>query len=121
MDWGVVLDYIVKIAGSGAATLAITFGSILFAKLKAKIKDTRITNYITQAVQAAEQIYPNTGTKMGREKYAYVVQQVLAKFPELTDNAYLKSLIEGAVYTVSQKVKQVAGLTTDNTSAISSS
>lgn len=108
MDWNSVLDIVLKAVGSIGASIIVTLASILFAKLRTKIKESRINSYIKEAVQAAEQLYPNQGKKMGKEKYAYVVQQVLAKFPTLTDNEYLKSLIEGAVYTVSQQVKQIA-------------
>ena len=108
MDWSLILDYVLKILGSIGASVIITLAGVLFAKLKTKIKESRITSYIKEAVQAAEQLYPNQGKKMGKEKYAYVVQQVLAKFPNLTDNEYLKSLIEGAVYTLSEQVKQIA-------------
>ena len=108
MDWGYILEIVIKVLGSAAAALIIALGSILFNKLKSKIQDSKIMNYVKEAVKAAEQLYPNQGKKMGKEKYAYVVQQVLAKFPTLTDNEYLKSLIEGAVYTVSQQVKQIA-------------
>ena len=108
MDWSLILDYVLKILGSIGASVIITLAGVLFAKLKTKIKESRINSYIKEAVQAAEQLYPNQGKKMGKEKYAYVVQQVLAKFPNLTDNEYLKSLIEGAVYTLSEQVKQIA-------------
>lgn len=114
MDWGYILEIVIKVLGSAAATLIIALGTILFNKLKSKIQDSKISHYIQQVVQAAEQLYPNQGKKMGKEKYAYVVQQVLAKFPTLTDNEYLKSLIEGAVYTVSQQVKQIAKAQTNS-------
>lgn len=113
MDWNLLLNYILKIVGSVGASLIVTYASILFAKLKNKIHESKVTAYVKQAVQAAEQLYPNEGKKMGKEKYAYVVQQTLAKFPNLTENEYLKSIIEGAVYTVSQQVKQIASATVE--------
>ena len=108
MDWSSVLDIVLKAVGSIGASIIVTLAGILFAKLITKIKESRINSYIKEAVQAAEQLYPNQGTKTGTEKYKYVVTQVLNKFPELTDNEYLKSLIEGAVYTLSEQVKQIA-------------
>lgn len=108
MDWSSVLDIVLKAVGSIGASIIVTLAGILFAKLRTKIKESRINSYIKEAVQAAEQLYPNQGTKTGSEKYKYVVTQVLNKFPELTDNEYLKSLIEGAVYTLSEQVKQIA-------------
>lgn len=108
MDWSLVLEYLFKGLGSAAATLIITFGSILFAKLKTKIGESRLNAFIDKTVKAAEQMFPNLGQKTGKQKYEYVVAQVLAKFPKLENNDYLKNLIEGAVYTVSEQVKQVA-------------
>ena len=108
MDWSLVLEYLLKGLGSAAATLIITFGSILFAKLKIKIGESRLNAFIDKTVKAAEQMFPNLGQKTGKQKYEYVVAQVLAKFPKLENNDYLKNLIEGAVYAVSEQVKQVA-------------
>lgn len=108
MDWNLILNYGLKILGSAAATLVITLGSILFAKLKTKIGESRLNTFIEKAVKAAEQLYPNLGTKTGQEKYEYVLNQVLAKFPSVTNNENLKALIEGAVYSVSEQVKQIA-------------
>ena len=108
MDWSIILNYSVKIAGVVIATLITTFGSILFAKLKAKLQDARINMFITNAVKAAEQLYPNLGKKTGKEKYEYVLNEVLTKFPNMTNNPHLKTLIEAAVYGVSEQVKQIA-------------
>jgi hypothetical protein len=115
MDWNIVLEYLLKGLGSAAATLIITFGSILFAKLKTKISEARLNTFIDKTVKAAEQLFPNLGTKTGKEKYKYVVEQVLAKFPKLENNEYLKNLIEGAVYAVSQQVKQAKQIETTST------
>ena len=108
MDWSIILDYGVKILGAVIASLIITFGSILFAKLKAKIQDKRVNMFIMNAVRAAEQLYPNFGKKTGKEKYEYVLNEVLTKFPNMTNNPHLKTLIESAVYAVSEQVKQIA-------------
>ena len=108
MDWSIILDYGVKILGAVIASLIITFGSILFAKLKAKIQDKRVNMFIMNAVRAAEQLYPNFGKKTGKEKYEYVLNEVLTKFPSMTNNPHLKTLIESAVYAVSEQVKQIA-------------
>lgn len=108
MDWSVMLDCILKAVGSLAATLVITLGSILFSKLSSKIKDSKISKFALEAVKAAEQLYPNTGIKMGKQKYEYVLKTMLAKFPKLTDNEHLKTIIEAAVYKVSEEVKLIA-------------
>lgn len=107
MDWQLFLNYLVKILGSALATVIITYSSILFAKLQGKIRDSKVNNYIAKVVRAAEQIFPNEGKKMGPEKYKYVVDQVLKKFKFLNDDEYLKSLIEGAVFAVSEEIKQI--------------
>lgn len=103
MDWSVILDIILKALGSAAATTVTALASILFAKLSGKIKDARINNYIKEAVRAAEQLYPNQGTKRGSEKFEYVTQLVLNKFPKL-NNAYIKAMIEGAVYALNNQL-----------------
>lgn len=108
MDWGLILSYLLKGLGSAAATAVITFASILFAKLKSKIGESKLNAFIDKTVKAAEQLFPNVGTKTGKQKYDYVVKQVLAKYPKLENNDYLKNLIEGAVYAVSQHEKNVA-------------
>ena len=107
MDWNEILNYALKIAGTAAGTVVITLGSILFAKLKKKILESRIGKYVEQAVKAAEQLFPNLGQKTGKEKLTYVMEQVQAKFPKI-DSEYLKTLIESAVYAVSEEVKQIA-------------
>ena len=120
MDWSIWLDYLLKIMGSALAGVIITLASILFAKLKAKINDTRVTNYINQLVQSAEQLYPNLGTKTGEIKYQYVLDLVLKKFPKLENNEHLKALIEGAVYTLSEQINQIAKAQKETTSITTS-
>lgn len=120
MDWSILLDYLLKIMGSALAGVIITLASILFAKLKAKINDTRVTNYINQLVQSAEQLYPNLGTKTGEIKYQYVLDLVLKKFPKLENNEHLKALIEGAVYTLSEQINQIAKAQKETTSVTTS-
>lgn len=103
-----VLSYLLKGLGSALAGLVITYASILFAKLKSKIGESKLNAFIDKTVKAAEQLFPNNGTKTGKIKFDYVVQQVLAKYPKLENNEHLKNLIEGAVYAVSQHEKNVA-------------
>lgn len=111
------LGYLLKGLGSALAGLVITYASILFAKLKAKIGESKLNAFIDKTVKAAEQLYPNNGTKTGKIKFDYVVQQVLAKYPKLENNDYLKNLIEGAVYAVSQHEKNVAKAKTESTNS----
>lgn len=106
MDWSIILDYALKIAGTALGTVLITLGSILFAKLKNKIDEARLNTFIDRVVRAAEQQFPNLGKKTGPEKFAYVMEVVKAKYPKL-DEGYLKPLIEGAVFGVSEELKQL--------------
>lgn len=112
MDWSYILDIVLKAVGSIGASIIVALAGILFTKLRSKIQDSKISNYIKEAVRAAEQLYPNQGVKMGTEKYKYVVRQVLAKFPNLTDNEYLKSLIEGAVFALNKQLDEKTGSST---------
>lgn len=106
MDWNTILDYALKIAGTALGTVLITLGSILFAKLKNKIGEAKLNTFIDRVVRAAEQQFPNLGKKMGKEKFAYVMEVVKEKYPKL-DEGYLKPLIEGAVFGVSEELKQL--------------
>ena len=119
MDWTLFLDYLFKALGSLAATLLVTFGTVLFTKLKSKIGEAKLNTYIDRCVRAAEQLFPNLGNKTGKQKYEYVLNLVKEKYPKLS-NEYLKALIEGAVYGVSEQVKQIANASkeTNNTSVL---
>ena len=113
------LSYLLKGLGSALAGLVITYSSILFAKLKSKIGESKLNAFIDKTVKAAEQLFPNNGTKTGKIKFDYVVQQVLAKYPKLENNEHLKNLIEGAVYAVSQHEKNVAKAKTESNNSTS--
>ena len=108
MDWNLIINYGLKILGYAAGTVVITLASILFAKLKAKIAESKLSGFIEKCVRAAEQLYPNLGKKMGKEKYQYVLEQVKAKYPKLVENEYLKTLIEAAVFNISEEVQLIA-------------
>lgn len=108
IDWNLVLTYGLKILGYAIGTVIVALASIIFAKLKTKIGESRLNSYIKSAVEAAEQMFPNLGKKTGKEKYDYVVAQVTAKFPKIANDEKLKTLIEAAVYSVSEQVKLIA-------------
>ena len=112
MDWPVILDYALKIAGTALGTVLITLGSILYAKLKTKIGEAKLNTYIDKCVKAAEQLFPNLGQKTGKEKYEYVLNCIKEKYPKL-EESYLKPLIEGCVYEVSEQVKLIAEIKND--------
>ena len=107
MDWAVICDIILKVVISVSTTAVTSLIGVVFGKLISKIKDTKIMNYVKQAVMSAEQLYPNQGVKRGTEKYEYVVQCVMSKFPKLANNTYLKSLIEGAVFALNNELEKV--------------
>lgn len=118
MDWNIVLDYALKGVGSVVGTLLITYASILFTKLKNKIGEAKLYAYADQCVKAAEQLFPNLGQKTGKEKYEYVKEALLKKYPKLKDNPYLQTVIEAAVYKISQGIKE--NVKTDKESGLSS-
>ena len=107
MDWSIILDYSLKIVGTAAGTIIVTLASILYTKLKAKIGEAKLNIYIDKCVKAAEQLFPNLGSKTGIKKYQYVLECIKTKYPKL-EESYLKPLIEGAVYSVSEQVKLIA-------------
>ena len=118
VDWSIVLTYAIKIVGTALGTVLITLGSILFAKLKDKIGEAKLNMFIDKAVKAAEQMFPNLGQKTGKQKFEYVYTLVKQKYPKL-ENEYLKALIEGAVYSVSEEIKQIAKVKEENASITS--
>lgn len=106
IDWNEVLNYAIKVVSALLAGMLATYTTIIFTKLKRKIMEGRVKQFIEQAVKAAEQLFPNTGIKRGTEKFEYVVNLVLEKFKWMKDEAYLKALIEGAVFDLTEKLKQ---------------
>lgn len=66
------------------------------------LKDKKIYAAVKIAVQAAEQIFNETG--MGKEKFAYVKGWVMNKFKITEDD--LKKVIESAVYELNQAKKE---------------
>lgn len=112
MDWNLILEYVFKIVGISLGTILTTYGSILFTKLKNKISEAKLNTFIDRCVRAAEQLFPNLGKKTGEEKYNFVLTAIKTKYPKLSEQ-YLKPLIEGAVYSVSEEVRQIANIKTE--------
>lgn len=112
MDWNLILNYVLKILGTAVGTIIVTYASILYAKLKTKIGEAKLITYIDKCVKAAEQLFPNLGQKTGKEKYEYVLNCIKEKYPKL-EESYLKPLIEGCVYEVSEQVKLIAEIEND--------
>lgn len=117
MDWSSILEILLKVLGSVAATVITGLASWLFVKLSAKIKDSRISSFIKQAVKAAEQQYPNLGKKTGPEKLQYVTDLVKAKWPKL-DNVYINAIIEGAVFALNNQLEEAAAKKKNKTEVI---
>ena len=65
------------------------------------LKDKNIYNYAKIAVQAAEQIYKESG--MGKEKFEYVKNWLNKKLNISDDD--LKKIIESAVYEINKEKK----------------
>lgn len=100
MDFNEIMSGVYKALGAALGTIIVTYGTILLNKLKIKLQNITYLNYIRECVKAAEQLYPNLGTKTGEQKYQYVVDQVALKYPKLLENPALKTLIESAVYEI---------------------
>ena len=118
MDWAVICDIILKVVISVSTTAVTSLIGVVFGKLISKIKDTKIMNYVKQAVMSAEQLYPNQGVKRGTEKYNYVVECVLAKYPKLQNNVYLRSLIEGAVFALNNELEKIKDIKIADTDTV---
>ena len=105
MDWSIIISDVLKAVCAIGGSLIVIIIGIVAKKICAKLKETRLYDFIKEAVKAAEQLFPNVdGVQTGTEKYKYVVQQVLAHFSGLTDNEYLQALIEGAVYSLNNEL-----------------
>lgn len=118
LDWGEILNGVLKGLGVVIGTLIATYATILFNKLKGKIEEAKLNDFIDKCVRAAEQLFPNLGQKTGAQKFEYVMQEIAGKFPKQLNNPQLKSLIEGAVFSVSEQIRQVAKERQNKNSAI---
>ena len=92
--WVYVFRVLLGLVLSGVATLIGT----LIATIISKHKESKIYKYASTLVDAAEQKYPNEGTKMGPQKLDYVMGQLMIKFPKIRDNRYLYNIVEQAVF-----------------------
>lgn len=104
--WSILIKVLLGIVLSGAATLLGT----LIVKIITKNKDSKIYKYANTLVVAAEQKFPNEGTKMGPQKMDYVMGQLCIKFPKVKDNRYFYNIVEEAVFKFNderQKEKQI--------------
>jgi branched-subunit amino acid ABC-type transport system permease component len=67
--WSIVIKVLITAALGGVVSL---MGTVL-AKLITKNKESKIYKYAKTLVDAAEQKFPNEGTKMGPQKMEYVM------------------------------------------------
>ena len=72
-------------------------------KIIAKSKNSKIKKHAEIAVKAAEQKFPNEGTKMGPEKMAYVMDYLAITFPKIKNNQYLYNIAEATVYELNRE------------------
>ncbi len=63
------------------------------------LKEKKLYGYVTIAVQAAEQIFNESGA--GKQKFAYVKQWITEKFSIREED--LQKIIESAVYELNNK------------------
>lgn len=100
--WSIVIKVLITAALGGVVSLMGT----LLAKLIAKNKESKIYKYAKTLVDAAEQKFPNEGTKMGPQKMEYVMSQIVIRFPSIKDNTYLYNIVEQAVYKLNEEKRK---------------
>lgn len=97
--WSIVIKVLVTAAAGGIITLCGT----LLSKVISRNKESKIYRYAKTLVEAAEQKFPNEGTKMGPQKMDYVMSQIVIRFPGVKDNRYLYNIVEQAVYKLNEE------------------
>ena len=103
--WEIIIKVLLTAAASGVVALCGT----LISNIIAKNKESKIYKYASTLVEAAEQKFPNEGTKMGPQKMDYVMSQIVIRFPSVKDNRYLYNIVEAAVYKLNdEKQKEKA-------------
>lgn len=96
--WEILIKVILTAAASGLVALCGT----LISNIISKNKESKIYKYASTLVEAAEQKFPNEGTKMGPQKMDYVMSQIVIRFPSVKDNRYLYNIVESAVYKLNE-------------------
>lgn len=100
--WSILIKVLIGLAFSGIAGLCGT----LIVRIITNCKESKIYKYATTLVEAAEQKYPNEGTKMGPQKMDYVMSQLVIRFPHIKDNRYLYNIVEQSVFKFNEKRQQ---------------
>lgn len=102
--WAILLKVLITTLISGLVGLVCT----LLGKLVAKSKTSKLKYHAKIAVEAAEQKFPNEGTKMGPQKMAYVMDYLAITFPKIKSNQYLYNIAEAAVFELNKEKEEAA-------------
>jgi hypothetical protein len=102
--WSILIKVLLTAALSGLVGLFCT----LIGKIIAKSKTSKLKEHAKIAVEAAEQKFPNEGTKMGPQKMAYVMDYLAITFPKIKSNQYLYNIAEAAVYELNKEKEEEA-------------
>lgn len=97
--WAIVVKVLLTATASGLVAICGT----ALGKMISKNKESKIYKYAQTLVEAAEQKFPNEGTKMGKQKMEYVMSQIAIRFPSVKDNTYLYNIAEQAVYKLNEE------------------
>ena len=102
--WAILLKVLITALMSGLVGLVCT----LIGKIIAKSKTSKLKEHAKIAVEAAEQKFPNEGTKMGPQKMAYVMDYLAITFPKIKSNQYLYNIAEAAVFELNKEKEEEA-------------
>ena len=97
--WGIIIKVLLTAIASGLVAIC----GALIGRIVSKNKQSKIYKYASTLVDAAEQKFPNEGTKMGPQKLDYVMSQIVIRFPTIRDNRYLYNIVEQAVYKLNEE------------------
>ena len=100
--WAILLKVLITALISGLVGLVCT----LIGKIIAKSKTSKLKEHAKIAVEAAEQKFPNEGTKMGPQKMAYVMDYLAITFPKIKSNQYLYNIAEAAVFELNKEKEE---------------
>lgn len=100
--WGILIKVLITALLTGLVSLVCT----AIGRAISKNKNSKLYKQAEIAVKAAEQKYPNEGTKMGPQKMAYVMDYLATQFPNIKNNQYLYNIAEAAVYELNNQRNQ---------------
>ena len=100
-----LLEILSKMIIAICSAIITTLLGILLSKIIKKVNNGRIYRYARTLVEAAEQKFPNEGTKMGPQKEEYVMSQLVIKFPRIRDSRYLYNIVLKCVYELNREIQ----------------